>query len=105
MNCIPFGDHQERYCPMLPPDDIQVGKFITVFAWKLGTDQNDGSFCGDVLLVKAVSLPYVVIDYLAHGGRVVLSSVVLDIRKVELKELTAEYVDAVLGVHAAVVPS
>jgi len=79
---------------MLAPDDISVGKYITIMEWK---SHEDYSYMGDVLLVKAVSLPFVVVDYLIRGGYVVLSGIRLDVRRVDFMALSPDYVMAVIG--------
>ena len=82
---------------MLNADDISVGQYLTVREW---LSFKDNSYLGDVLVVKAVNLPFVALGRLENGGRGQLSACVsiitLDIRQVDLIRLNPEYVRVVV---------
>lgn len=91
----------------LQPDDIEVGMYVTVLEWNpqertynaggifdegqvITKVHRDGSWCGDVLIVRAICLPYIVVD----GNRDYMVGLQLDIRRLSLMKLTPEYVKA-----------
>jgi hypothetical protein len=92
----------------LQPDDIQIGMYVTVLEWNpqertyqsggpfsdygevVTKTFRDGSWCGDVFIVRAICLPYIIVDG-EHGYTVGLD---LDLRKLSLMKLTREYVEA-----------
>jgi hypothetical protein len=99
---------------MLTPGEITVGMKITVVAWKprevpdlnlfgdptitsTVTVINDRSWCGNVLEVIAVDLPYIVIRKLDETMECLKAPSRLDTRECSLKELKPEYVKAILS--------
>lgn len=98
---------------MLSAGEISKGMKITVISWKPREipklfdyfEENDSwkttsvktfqdkSYCGDVLEVLAVDLPYVVVKDLKSKDNYTAK---LDTRECQLKELKQEYVDALL---------
>lgn len=93
---------------MLSPGEITVGMTITVLEWTpvvhepdafsalmtgvtTATTHRDNSWCGDVLDVEAVQLPYLIVregdGVLGHGFKI-------DTRRAKLMELSPEYVAA-----------
>lgn len=89
---------------LLSPGEISVGMHITILEWEPIVHEADGfftqtctvtqdrSWCGDVLKVTAVQLPFVVVDE-GRGG-FGLRGINLDTRHVKLMELKPEYVAA-----------
>lgn len=101
----------------LQADDIDVGMYITVtqgreydastslFGGIFGVQtaaepqvRHDCSYNGNVLRVKAISLPFIVVERLTgrHGCPYLATTLTLDIREVVLSRLTDEFVAAVL---------
>ena len=91
-------------------DDLKAGDFVTVLEWKprevpvwsdhdswqqVGTRTvQDTSWKGEVLTVDAVDLPYVVV----HEARSRQPrAIALDTRRVTLKLLSPQYVNAMVG--------
>ncbi len=93
----------------LRADDLEVGMHVTVLRLKprevpvvnpldfLSGDggvatrvHEDHSWYGDVLTVKAVDFPYVIVD----GELSYMKGITLDMRQVELMKLTPEYIRA-----------
>ena len=92
---------------IISPGELAIGMFVTVYEWipwdapsfeggLLGgttmVKHTDHSWCGDVLKVEAIQLPYVVVSLPNQGW--LSSNVRLDTRRVNLMELTPEYVEA-----------
>lgn len=88
---------------IISPGELTIGMYITVFEWnkeeKSGLQESenmlaallgkakDKRFCGEVLKIKAVQLPYVAVEYYGQ----ILS---LDSRDCKFMELNEEYVKA-----------
>lgn len=93
------------------PGELAVGQYITILEWTpwevadidldnpfsiLGTKtktHRDHSWCGDVLKVEAVDLPYIVVSH-PNDGYLYGSNTKLDTRRVKLMELSEAYVKA-----------
>ena len=76
---------------MLQIDDISIGMYITVVT---RNNKNDMSFMGDVLVVEAINLPYIIVNKLNDPP---LYHKILDTRKVTLGKLSSEYIKALLS--------
>jgi len=90
--------------------ELAVGQFVTVLNWKpiiieeptFGSfgettgiqtrTHNDNSYKGEILEIKAVDLPFVVVKRVCYSG----NSFALDTRRVNLMELSEEYVKALV---------
>jgi hypothetical protein len=86
--------------------ELAVGQFITVLEWIPWSSEMPGdgflmtktvihtdySWCGDVLKVLAVDLPYVAVQSINETW--MASAIQLDTRRVKLMELSPEYVAA-----------
>lgn len=93
--------------------ELSVGQKVTVLAWKrLVVDEltgdfltggtqiqqrtiEDNSFKGDVLEIKAVDLPFIIVKVLSNG--ILKKPIKMDTRRVDLMELSNEYVAALLN--------
>lgn len=95
----------------LKQDDLEVGMKVTVLKWHprevpgsglLGLLTNEGggvatrtvqdhSWCGDVLVVTAINLPFVVVDELTGSQ---LKGVDLDLRRLDLMKISEEFIAA-----------
>lgn len=94
---------------IISPGELAVGQYITVYEW-LPSEvidhafgrlfggattrmYTDTAYCGDVLKVEAIDLPYIVIsrpnESASYSG-----NTKLDTRQVKLMELSEEYVKA-----------
>ena len=89
----------------ISPGELAVGQYITVLEWNPTTSEtSDGFFgtrvvthtsqlwCGEVLQVTAVDLPYIVAK--KCSDHLSLTPARLDIRCCKLMELSPEYVEA-----------
>lgn len=89
----------------ISPAELGKGMNITILNWKpreittggLFTESTvttieDRSWCGDVLCVEAVQLPYVIVSHVMAG--VGETNTKLDTREVSLMELNLDYVKA-----------
>jgi hypothetical protein len=82
---------------VLTVGDLVVGMNVTVLEWGPLTQIVDDvsvvtqsrGLCGDVLVVKAIDLPYIVVEEQKYFGRISL-----DTRKATLMKLTDEYMAA-----------
>lgn len=72
--------------------DLKKGDFITVVKW---VSHLDNSYRGDCLEVMAVDLPF--IRAFRHGGFMRNNTITLNLDQVEIKELSADFVDNVLN--------
>lgn len=70
--------------------EVTAGMHITVLQWN--THRHDSSWQGDVLLVEAVSLPYVICKPMFDS--LLSASFDIDLRLADIAELTPEYVEA-----------
>ena len=92
---------------ILSPGEIAVGQFITVLEWlsreipadpfgglfggsPIVTQHKDHSWCGDILKVEAVDLPYIVVRETYEKAK----PFNIDTRELKLMELSKEYVKA-----------
>lgn len=91
---------------IISPGELTIGMHVTVFQWnkeeKPGFQEtenmllallgktNDKRYCGEVLQIKAVQLPYLAIEVLGH-------ITTLDTRDCQLMELGEDYVKAKMG--------
>lgn len=100
---------------MLSPGEISTGMKVTVVEWKpreipnlslfsdpaltppTVTISGDRSFCGDVCEVMAVDLPYIIIRRLGETLDCFKKPTKIDTRECTLKELSPEYVTAMLS--------
>ena len=73
----------------------KVGDFVTVEKWINGI--KDRSFCGDVLQIKAINMPFFVVRNLST--KCISSAIILSFDEVQVMPLTKEYVDAALEKH------
>jgi hypothetical protein len=91
---------------MISPGELTVGMQVTVHSWNprdvprfdlIGgattVTHVDTSYCGDVLTVEALSLPYVVLRAFSHRPSP-YDVFRLDTRRANLMELSQEYVMA-----------
>ena len=83
---------------MLSIGELTRGMYVTVLDWHTYEHTDGGvifktimdrSYCGDVLEVMAVDLPYIVVKMDKYK-----STTTLDTRRVSFKELSEEYVKA-----------
>jgi hypothetical protein len=72
----------------LKAEDLKQGQFITVLRW---TSHIDNSYCGDVLQVEIILLPFITVKRLNSRRK---ESFKLDTRNCKLAYLPMEYVDA-----------
>lgn len=94
---------------LISPGELSVGQFVTIYEWlpidvpadpfgglfggaTVATKHQDHSWCGDVLKVEAVDLPYVVVSH--PNDRIFSHNTKLDTRQVKLMELSGDYVKA-----------
>lgn len=99
---------------ILSPGEVSLGQYITVLAWTplesvhggLFTEvqvltRQDRSYCGSVLIVKAVQLPYVGVQEICQLSKKPKDWVIrLDTRQCTLMELSPEYVETFTGIKA-----
>lgn len=76
-------------------NQIKKGMFITVYRW---THALDYSYCGEIFEVTDVQIPYLVVARSKQDpmARISDKKLVFDLRRVELMELSDEYVAAAL---------
>lgn len=94
---------------MLSIGEVAKGQFITVHSWNpreifgfegfttITKTHVDHSWCGDVLEVLEINVPYIVVRKLSQyssKGNTVFN---LDLRLCNIMELTKEFVDAYLS--------
>jgi len=101
---------------IISPGELSVGQSVTIYEWlprdvppdpfsglfggaTTATKHRDRSWCGDVLKVEAVDLPYVVVSH--PNQSYYDSNTKLDTREVKLMELSAEYVKAMSNKRTA----
>lgn len=104
---------------MISPGELQAGQYITVHSWKpmevtrfpslfemmsgepsgdtATRTHIDRSWCGDVLKVEALALPYITAKVLSRYASSISDVVKLDTRRVELMELSKEFVNSALN--------
>lgn len=98
---------------MITPGELCVGDFITVHSWiheerdvenfLYGTvtkiTHMDHSFEGDPFVIRAICLPFIVVDDVRHtnGCYAYHSQISIDTRRVVLMPLTKEYIKALTG--------
>lgn len=74
---------------IISAEKLTIGQFVTVLNWK----RNDNSYKGNVLEIKAINLPFIVIKNLQYNeGSIFSKPFELDTREVDLIELGKEYV-------------
>lgn len=78
-------------------DTYSVGQWVTIL--NSLRQPNDRSWCGAPLKVVAIDFPYFVMQEYRRGAPL-FGPFPIDIRQYELKELSAEYVDALVGKEA-----
>lgn len=89
----------------ISPGELHVGQYVTILEWLPWTTESlelfgdtktithtDHSWCGDVLKIEVVQLPYVIVSH--PNDFYLTSSTKLDTRRLKLMELTPEYVEA-----------
>lgn len=74
----------------LKPEELETGMRVTVKNG-IGRCANDRSYAGDLLTVKCVDLPFVVVDRRSRWG---VNRQSIDTREFEFKMCSAEYVTA-----------
>ncbi len=95
----------------LAPDDIQVGMYVTIFGGPAVNEPaqtgplgnvtveartyEDKSYQGKVLRVKAIDLPFIVIEHSCES-HVYASPTAVNFSKFKFKKLSDEYVKAML---------
>jgi uncharacterized protein involved in tellurium resistance len=72
---------------IIAAEQIKVGQWLTVLNWK---PDDDHSYKGDILHVKAIDLPYVAVVECLAGKKSWI--VVLDTRRVDFMELDQNYI-------------
>ena len=88
----------------MSPGELSKGQFVTVYEWNPVERESDGfmgvatktvhqdhSWCGDVLEIVHVELPYVLVKM--HSGWISDKPHELDTRRLKLMELSQEYVE------------
>jgi hypothetical protein len=74
-----------------------VGDFVTVARW---TSHQDSSWCGAVLRVEAVDVPYIAVrQYIRGRPEGMIGGFTLDLRRCEIQRLSPEFVRAAGGPH------
>ncbi len=94
---------------IISPGELAVNQLVTVYEWNpvtrdsnpldifstfgtvTQTTHQDHSFCGDILRVTSVMLPYIVVKPLSGG---LTNPFELDTRRLSLMEVTNEYAAA-----------
>lgn len=74
----------------ISPGELEVGMKITILSCSMG----DRSWYGNVLEIKVINLPYIIVDDLGVYGH---KGIDLDTRIKTLMELSEEYIDAKLN--------
>ncbi len=99
-----MSDHPTK---ILSPGELAVGQLITILEWLpretspdpfgglfgsalVATQSRDRSWCGDVLKVEAVDLPYIVVKESYDNAR----PFKIDTREARLMECSKAYIDA-----------
>ena len=95
------GAYMKDWNAMAEDGAIKAGMYITILEWHKFkvTDFNTGkeverqdqSYVGDTLKIKAVDLPFLIVE---RVDRPAPYSINLDLRKLEIKELSDEFVAA-----------
>jgi hypothetical protein len=72
--------------------ELKIGQKVTVLSWVF--PDGDNSYKGDVLEIKAIDLPFIVVENMSDGWGQTLK---FDTRQVNFKELSGDYVKAALN--------
>jgi hypothetical protein len=79
---------------ILAPDDFQVGQHIVIHSWR----DDKKHWLGDALKIRAICLPYIVVKFISQQE---WPSVTLDTRRVNLMQVSPEFVQAQLNGYPA----
>ena len=81
--------------------ELKVGQYVTVSSWVPREGRTDRSWCGDVLEIRAINVPYIVFLVKrgsSFGNGVSTFIITLNLNEVTLMPLTDEYVNEALGI-------